>query len=150
MALDYAALEAAVTTLLGADPRLDGVTITRDPEPPTTEQCPAILVSVTGFARVPWQLTGGLAVPGTYHETATLQCQCWEFSGQGGGAARAQCFALVEALTAVLADSPQVGAPTAGAVLVVQTLRGNFQSAPSDGGGIFWVAVVEVECQALT
>lgn len=144
MAFGYAQLEQQLVTVLQADPRLAGVDISPEPDPPTSEQCPAIRVGVVGFVRRSLAMVGGLNHGGAYWETMTIGFSCWEFRGEGGADARAAVFGLVQTLEAVLADQPTLG----GTVQIGQILQGNFAPHEAGAGGIFWVATLSAEAQA--
>lgn len=143
--LDYAALETALLGLLQADSRLAGVTIDNGGGEPTAETCPFIGIGVTGFERAPYQLTGGLNAGGPYLETVTIAFDCWQFSGQGGGAARAAVLALADTLLTVLGDSPTLS----GRVMLAQALRGQI-SVSRAGQGIFGNMTIEMQAQKFT
>jgi hypothetical protein len=139
-----AALEAQVVAVLVADPRLAGATVAATADPPPAESCPAVRVAVAAVDRDPLLLTGSLRDGGSF-ERATVAVDCIEFSAAGPSDARAAALALAHTVVAVLADAPTLG----GFVLVAYPRRVTVETAGTGGGGIFAVARVELECQAL-
>lgn len=140
--LDYAELVGYLVTVLTGDPRLDGVNITQDFEEPTAELCPAVLVMLRSAQRQPWELVSGVIAGAPDRVITLIDLECWEFSGQGTGAAARQRDTLVKNVIDVVRDNVQLG----GRVDWVLATRIAFDLRQS-AGSIFAVGTVTLEAQ---
>lgn len=103
--LDYAGLTTGLVQQLKDTDGLDGVHVTAEPDPPTTEQCPAVLVHLTRASRTPARLVAGLTTGAPDDVVARFQLGCFVFSAQGAAdAARQRDELLTIVVDAVRAD----------------------------------------------
>ena len=91
--------------MLRGDPRLDGVTITTDLDPPTSDQMPYVAVRAAGWSDDPRYLTAGLGSAGAYDATVRFDIVCWVVSGQSTGDAVRQRNTWINTLRNVVLDN---------------------------------------------
>lgn len=145
-ALNYADLVDGLVAILRADARLEDVQhVSPEPDDPTMEQCPAILVRVANFTREPYHLVGGLSAGAPYKETVRLELACWAFAAESAGDAVRRLQALLTLVLAVCADNVTLG----GRVTAAHVLRGDILTRRGQGG-IFASALLGLDCLALT
>jgi len=144
-ALDYAGLVDGVVTILRADSRLEDVHCSEEPEDPVMEQCPAVLVGLTGFVREPYHLVAMLSAGAPYKEIVRLELACWAFAAESAGDARRRLAALVTLVEGVCVDNVTLGQRVSGSNI----LRGDFLTRRGQGG-IFASAILHLDCLALT
>jgi len=144
MDLDLQGRLAAVETMLRGDPRLDGVTITTDLDPPTSDQMPHVAVRAAGWSDDPRYLTGGLGSAGAYDATVRFDLVCWVVSGQSTGDAVRQRNTWINTLRNVVLDNANLSGSFNWLVMV-----GGELDEPTAEGGHYARGVLRLESRAI-
>lgn len=107
-AIDYVRTLRAVTSLLKRAPSLEGVFISNEIEPVTVDQCPAVIVAVSGFTKEVIQIVGMQSGPniGPHEVRVSISAECWAFSAQGVGDVMRQVSELTSKVEDVLITDP--------------------------------------------
>jgi len=142
-ALSYPTVLDALESILQNDARLEDMHVSQEPESPTTEQAGdgAVLIDLQRFDRSPTRMTAMLRSASPYNENVYIRLRCWVFDAQSTASARRRQATLVQQVMDVIADNPTLNST----VLYAGVHRGDFQTIPRDGGGIFACAELSVE-----
>lgn len=140
--LSYAGLVAGVEAQLKADPRLRGVQITQELDPPT--EFPFVQVRLIRVARKPYHIVAGLVAPGPDEVSVTLSLLCYEMSAQGAADAGRLREALVTNVVDVIRGEPTLG----GRVDYALVTAIDFAEEPGDAA-IYAKAAITVQATAL-
>ena len=137
-AVDYKALLDEVKRILTDDARVGAADpspthVTLEPELPTVELCPAVLIGLATFSRAARRLVGGLSAGTPYDEEISIPLDCWAFSLQGAGDATRQLYDLVQNVMLALDDNHQLGALVDWADVV----SGDARFGQTESGGLF-------------
>ena len=142
--LNLAGLQQQLVDTLRDDATLEGVHVTAEPEEPTADQCPAVVVLVLDVA---WEERYLVAVnPDTASAVVKPQfaLRCIQFSAQGIADARLQRDALVDQVVGVLRRNRQL----AGLLTDLRITRVTPADRPA-GESIFSEAVLYAEGERL-
>lgn len=139
-AVDYAALVDALETLFLT--QLSGTHVSQEPDEPTAEQCPAVLIRLEGFTREPARLVGFQSTGSPYDETIRFSLACTAFSAESPGDAARQRDALVKSVLTAVATDPTLG----GRLFSLQVLAGD-ADVLGESAGIFARMTLTVEGQ---
>ena len=147
--LNYAGLVTGIVSQLNdADwpERLGPVHVTAEPELPTTEQCPAIIVLPKRATRTPTRIVGGFTAGAPDDVRLTVQLWCWVFSAQGAQDAAFQRDELTNTAVDVIRAERTIG----GRVQWADVTDIDFQWQPGGSHGSFYaVAAVTVILHAM-
>ena len=85
--------------------------ITREIEPVTTDQCPAIVCAVMGFTKDVIQIMGMQSAPhyGPHQVLVQVGIECWAFSAQGTSDVMRQIAELTAKVESAIARDPGLG-----------------------------------------
>ena len=148
--LNYAGLVTAIVEQLRNDGTLNAldvgpVYVSPEPEPPTTDQCPAVIVLPRRVRRNPERIVANIFAGNPDKLEVNITLWCWAFSAQGSADAARQRDELVAAVV----DAIRIERTIGGKVDWCDVSDIEFQWQPGNQSGSFFaVAAVTVIAHA--